>query len=136
MSQLNTRTRPQRLWSAAEEECLLTHIERNKGSDGKWIKSHDEAINEVLVELEAVKSSSATSFTERRIKGKIRDIVRRTPGSRHAKPKHLFINGPVALNVWNRLDIGLGRSRREAPVGPIQLDKVLNTLSLETHEVF
>jgi hypothetical protein len=136
MSQLKPCTRSRRLWSAAEQECLLTHIERHKGSDGKWIKSYSEAMKEVLVELEAVKPSSAASLTERQITNKLRDNVRRTPGSRLAKSKDLFIKGPVALNVRKELGIGLSRSRREVTAGPIQFDKVLNPLSLETHEVF
>jgi hypothetical protein len=123
MAQSRIHTR--QLWSAAAEECLLTHIERNKGSDGKWIKSPHDAMNEVLVELKALKPSSAASLTERRITSKLHDIIRRAPRlSQLAKPQDLFIKGPVASNVQG---IRPGRSRP---------DKVLNPQSLEAHELF
>jgi hypothetical protein len=121
-----------RSWTAAEEECLLSHIEAHKGSNGQWLKDSSKAVEQVMVELEAVKPSGEMPLSKRQIRDKIRGIATRIPERRLAKPGTIFSKGPAALNLREKLNVGAGRRTANNTAETVQLLKVFDRLLCHT----
>ncbi len=121
-----------RSWTASEEECLLNHIEFHKGFNGKWTEDIGKAIEEVKSELDAIKPLGAVLLTKQNIRDKIRGIARRVREriGRFAKPRTIFLKGPVELKVRDKLNLGTKQTHPDITAKPTQAIQVCNCLQL------
>jgi hypothetical protein len=117
-----------RSWTADEEECLLNHLELHKGSNGKWVKDSKKATKEVMLQLEAIKSSGEVFLTQQKIKDKIRTLATQIPERRMAKPQTIFLRGPAALKLRGRLYEAVGRTSHDVTAGPSHTIEVCRPL--------
>lgn len=107
-----------RLWTAQEADCLLNHIERHKGPEGKWIKNFSEAVEEVQLQLRSIKPSGVASLSKESIRWKIRTISNRVSERGRAQPQTLlFSKGPVVLKLRDKIYVGRGRTPASTVAG-------------------
>ena len=91
---------PYRYLTLEEMTILLQHLEDHKGKSGKWIQNQEEALDEVMIQLDLAKKNEGKSLLRKQVVRWLQSLPFKVEtGHQAVSLQEIYTKGPRACHL-------------------------------------